>query len=51
MISDKLDSRSLPIVGFQRFIALKDPSFVADDTGIVSMILMMVYRGGFRISS
>ena len=48
--SDKLDSLSSPIVylkkDFTSLIALKDISLVADDTDIVSMILMMVYIDG-----
>jgi hypothetical protein len=45
--SDRLDSGSSPIVDlkwdFTRLVALKDLSLVADDTGIVSKILMMLY--------
>ena len=50
--SDKLDSLSSPIVylkkDFTSLIALKDISLVADDTDIVSMILMMVYIAGYK---
>ena len=51
-ISDKLDSHSSPIVDlkqdFTRVIALKDLSIVADSTGIVSQILMMLYMAEYK---
>ena len=50
LISVKLDSLSTPMVNlkwdFTRLIALKDISLAADDTGIVSKILMMLNIAG-----
>ena len=52
-VSDKLDSRSSPIVyitqDFKRLITLKDLSPVAEDISIVSKILMMLYVAGYKL--